>query len=164
LVFATTDVLRETIQTTQTVALTGGRVEHRVLRASTALQGYSEWPYLQQVLQITRTVTIKRTGRQRQEVAYAVTSLGPAEASPAQLLAAWQTHWHIENKLHWVRDVTFDEDRSQVRAGRAHQILAALRNTVIGCLRMNGVTNIAKALRHYGAQPGEALRLVERGE
>lgn len=164
LVFAAAAVLGDTIQTTQTVALTGGRVEHRVLRTSTALVGYSDWPYLQQVLQITRTVVIKRTGRQRQEVAYAVTSLRPEQATPAQLLTVWQTHWHIENKLHWVRDVTFAEDRSQVRAGRAHQILAALRNTLIGCLRVNEVTNIAQALRHYAAQPGEALHLLEAGE
>ena len=69
------------------------------------------------------------------------TSLPPADASPQRLLALWRGHWGIENRVHWVRDVTFDEDRSQVRTGSAPQIMAALRNLTISVMRLAGETN-----------------------
>ena len=63
-------------------------------------------------------------------------------------------HWHIENKLHYVRDVTFKEDKSQVRAGHIPQVMATLRNAAITLMRMTGATNIAAACRRNAAQPG----------
>lgn len=57
-------------------------------------------------------------------------------------------------------DVTFDEDRSQVRSGSLPQVLAALRNTVLGLMRQAGETNIAAACRRFAAQPWEALALL----
>jgi predicted transposase YbfD/YdcC len=134
----------------------GRRIEERVLRASTALNecyGTDLWPGLRQVLQIKRRITDKLSGYTTSETAYAITSLPPERANPVQLLRAWREHWHIENKLHWVRDVTFDEDRSTVRKGHIPQVLATLRNTVIGLLRLLGATNIAKACRQMAAQP-----------
>jgi predicted transposase YbfD/YdcC len=142
------------------VSMHGNRIEERVLRASTALNecyGDDLWPGLGQVLQIKRTVTNKRTERTTTDTAYAITSLSADRASPGQLLRAWREHWHIENKLHWVRDVTFDEDRSTVRSGSVHQVMAALRNTAIGLLRLLGATNIAKACRYYAARPALVL-------
>ena len=68
--------------------------------------------------------------------------------------------WGIENRLHWVRDVIFGEDQSQVRKGSAPQLLAALRNLVIGMLRLSGVKNIAAALRHYSWKPWETRTLI----
>jgi predicted transposase YbfD/YdcC len=145
---------------TRQVSIHGRRIEERVLRASTALNecyGKDLWPGLQQVLQVKRTVTDKRTGRTTLETAYAITSLPPERATPEQLLVVWREHWHIENKLHWVRDVTFDEDRSTVRAGTIPQVMATLRNTAIGLLRLLGATNIARACRKMAAQPHLAL-------
>jgi hypothetical protein len=55
----------------------------------------------------------------------------------------------IENRLHWVRDVDYDEDRSQVRTGCGPQVMATLRNTAIGLLRLAGRRSIAAALRHH---------------
>ena len=52
-----------------------------------------------------------------------------------------------ENRLHWVRDVTYDEDRSQVRTGNSPQVMATLRSTAISLLRLTGVENIAQRLR-----------------
>lgn len=143
------------------VSIHGRRIEERVLRASTALNDCYRgstprddlWPGLGQVLQIKRTITDKRTTRTTSDIAYAITSLSPQQATPQQLLVAWREHWHIENKLHWVRDVTFDEDRSTVRWGRIPQVMAALRNTAIGLLRLRGATNIARACRQMAAQP-----------
>lgn len=154
------NLLADTIGRAEEVRLHANRLEQRVLEASTALCGYSDWPGLQQVLRIKRTVTNKGTGRTSCEVAYAVTSLPPNCVTPQQLLVAWREHWTIENRLHWVRDVTFDEDRQQVRSGHAPHVLAALRNTAIGLLRVMGESNIARACRRYAAQPILALQAV----
>ena len=160
LLFAHREGLAETMTVAQTTDCHGGRVETRRLLASTALQDYLQWPGHAQVLELRRVVTKKRTGQTRQEVVYGITSLAPGRATPAQLLQLWRGHWHIENRLHWVRDVTFDEDRSQVRAGSAPQVMAALRNVAISLLRLCGAENIAAACRRYAARPAEALAAV----
>ena len=107
--------------------------------------------------EVVRTVEV---GHGRIETRNLTTSLSPEQADPGRLLELVRGHWHIENKSHWVRDVTFDEDRSQVRSGNLPQLMAALRNTAIGLLRGAGYTNIAKACRHMAAQPAKALALV----
>jgi predicted transposase YbfD/YdcC len=159
-VFAQSKLLEDTITEARTVDQHGGRIEERRLRASTALVGYTHWPGHQQVLEVERTITKKRSSEIRREVAYAITSLSAERASARQLLQLWREHWHIENKLHWVRDVTFDEDRSQVRTERIPQVMAALRNVAISLLRVYGAENIAAATRRYAARPALALAAV----
>ena len=117
----------------------GGRVEQRRLWASSLLAGYSDWPHLAQVCRLERIT--HRKGGTRRETAYAVTSLSPEEADAARLLELWRGHWGIENRVHWVRDVTLDEDRSQVRTGAAPQIMAGLRNLIISLLRLHQEPN-----------------------
>jgi predicted transposase YbfD/YdcC len=135
----------------------GDRREVRRLWSSRALVGYLEWPAVGQVCKIERQ--FKRKGKLRGQERYAITSLGP-EVGAEQLLRHVRGHWAIENRLHYVRDVTMGEDASQVRTGSAPQVLAALRNVVIGILRQEGWTNIAAALRHNGWHPGTALKLL----
>ncbi len=89
----------------------------------------------------------------RHAVVYGVTWLSPERALAHQLLQLWHEHWHIVNKLQYVRDVTFDEDRSQVRVGHIPQVMAAFRNVTISLFRLLGWTNIAAACRHFAAQP-----------
>src|SRR5215468_9141461 len=147
-------------ETARTVELGHGRIEQRNITTSEALVGYSDWPGLAQVFELGRHVRLQKTGEERVEVVYGVTSLRPERATPERLLALVRGQWQIENKLHWVRDVTFDEDRSQVRCGNIPQVLAALRNTAIGLLRRAGYTNIAAACRRLAAQPLQALALI----
>lgn len=137
----------------------GDRVETRRLWASSALVGYSDWPGLQQVCKVERTV--QHQGTVSTEIRYAITSLRSG-VGPAHLLRIWRGHWAIENRLHYVRDVTFGEDASQVRSGSAPQVLAALRNACVTLLRRAGHTNIAAALRAnaWQSQSGVALRLL----
>ncbi len=111
-----------------------------------------------QVAQLRRTVT--RWGKKTVDVVYLVTSADHFTAPPATLAAWVQGHWGIENRLHWVRDVTFDEDRSQVRTGAAPQVMATLRNIVISLLRLAGWSNIAQALRHHAADNRRPLALL----
>jgi len=117
----------------------------RTLRTTTRLNDYLDWPEVGQVCRIERVV--KSGGAERREVAYAITSAGPELASAAELLHWWREHWGIENRLHWVRDVTLGEDGSRLRTEAAPQVMAALRNAAVSLLRLLGVTNIAEALR-----------------
>ena len=146
--------------TTRTVDVGHGRIEQRKLTTSEALVGYSDWPGLAQVFELGRHVMFPKTGQERVEVVYGVTSLRPEQAPPERLLALVRGQWQIENKSHWGRDVTFDEDRSQVRCGNIPQVMAALRNTTIGLLRCAGHSNIAAACRRLAAQPLQALALI----
>ena len=146
--------------TTRTVDLGHGRIEQRKLTTSEALVGYSDWPGLAQVFELGRHVMFPKTGQERVEVVYGVTSLRPEQAPPERLLALVRGQWQIENKSHWGRDVTFDADRSQVRCGNIPQVMAALRNTTIGLLRCAGHSNIAAACRRLAAQPLQALALI----
>src|SRR5262247_21830 len=147
-------------ETARTVDIGHGRIEQRNITTSEALVGYSDWPGLAQVFELGRHVITPQTGKERGAVVYGVTSLGPERATPERLLTLVQGHWQIENKSHWVRDVTFDEDRSQVRCGNIPQVMAALRNTAIGLLRWAGYSNMAAACRRFAAQPDLALTLM----
>ena len=135
----------------------GDRYEVRLLQASDALADYLAWPGAQVVARLQRNVT--RRGASTTETRQFITSLPPTTA-PQRLLELTRSHWGIENRLHYVRDVTFGEDACRVRSGVAPQVLAALRNTVIALLRAAGHANIAAALRQYAWRPDAALHLL----
>lgn len=159
-VFVLAPIAGEQRTVAATVDLGHGRIEQRGLQTSNVLTGYSDWPGLAQVFRLERQVIFKKTGEVRQEVVAGVTSLPPERADAARLLTLIRGQWQIENRSHWVRDVTFDEDRSQVRCGNIPQVMAALRNTVIGVMRWAGYTNMAAACRRFAAQPRAALHLI----
>lgn len=104
-----------------------------------------DWPGVAQVCRIERWRCVR--GKEEHDVAYAITSAPRDQADAATLLAWNRGHWRIENRSHYVRDVTFGEDASQIEKGNAPQILAGLRNGLITALRAEGVKNIAAALR-----------------
>lgn len=134
-----------------------GRTVTRTIKAVTA-PAWIEFTGAAQVAQLRRTVT--SNGKKTIEVVYLITS-ADHRAAPAATLAAWvQGHWGIENRLHWVRDVSFDEDRSQVRTGHSPQVMATLRSTAISLLRLTGVQNIAQALRHHAREPETVVKLI----
>src|SRR6478735_10354501 len=110
-----------------------------------------------QVAQLRRTVTAN--GKKTVEVVYLITS--DRDAGPAALAAWVRGHWEIENRLHWVRDVTYQEDRSLVRTGNAPRVMASLRSLAISLLRLGGHANIAAANRHHARDPQRTLRLLQ---
>jgi predicted transposase YbfD/YdcC len=144
----------------QTIDKGHGRLEIRQIWTSTILNDYLTFPHLQQVICIKREVTYFSNHKKSQETVYAITSLSPEKASPQQLLELNRGHWSIENQLHYVRDVAFGEDRSQIRSGNAPQVMATLRNLVIGIFRWLSITNISQELRRLAAKPHLALRFL----
>jgi predicted transposase YbfD/YdcC len=147
----------EQVPATSTVSTRHGRRVRRTIKAVT-VPDWVDFPGAAQVLQVRRTRTIN--GRKTIEVVYAICSLDMT-AAPAPVVAAWlQGHWGIENALHWVRDVVFDEDRHQLRTGSGPQVMATLRNTAISLLRLAGHTQIATALRHHARNTHRPAELI----
>jgi predicted transposase YbfD/YdcC len=139
-----------------------GRAERRTIQVMPAPEDL-RFPHVRQVFLIERYVRDLNPTPASKTSAVAVlgvTSLTPDQADPARIAALVRDHWQIENALHWVRDVTFDEDRSQVRTGSAPQMMAALRNLAIGALRQAGHTNIARALRWAGRDQTRPLAIL----
>jgi predicted transposase YbfD/YdcC len=134
-----------------------GRIEVRTLKVA-AVAGLC-FPHAAQAIQVTRRVRAPG-GRWRTVTVYAVTSLALGTASPAQLAGWLRGHWKIENRLHWVRDVTFGEDASHARTGSLPRVMASLRNLAIGALRLAGHPNLAAALRQTGRDPARPLTIL----
>jgi len=137
-----------------------GRREIRTCKILTISTGI-DFPHAAQAIQVRRRRRrLDEPKRFTTETVYAITDLQVHQAKPDQLAAWIRGHWSIENKLHWVRDVTYDEDRSQIRTGTGPQVMAALRNAAIGALRLAGVTNIAAANRHHARDSSRTLTLL----
>jgi len=140
-----------------------GRIETRTLQAAGIDSGIG-FPGAVQVVRINRTRTMisrrRRLRKQTRETVYVVTSLSVTDASHQQIAAWLQGHWSIENRTHWVRDNTFDEDRHQLRTGSGPQVMATVRNTVVSLLRLAGHINIAAALRHHARDAHRSIELL----
>lgn len=147
---------------TETLDIGHGRIEQRRLICSEGLNSYLDWPGIQRVFELKRTVINKNGSLQREETVYGVIGWDtpPPHVGTDFFLACSRGHWGIENRSHYVRDVTFDEDRSQVRVGNTHKVMATFRNLAIGLARLSGATNIARACRDFAAHPLDALRLL----
>jgi predicted transposase YbfD/YdcC len=108
--------------------------------------------------QVARVERIRETGGKiSTETAYIVTGLTAAEAGPEHLLNLSRSHWAIENRLHYVRDVTFNEDRCRVRAGA--RALAAIRNLVLYLIRSAGMS-VPEARENYREDRAVVIALV----
>jgi predicted transposase YbfD/YdcC len=100
-------------------------------------------------------------GVETREVEYYLTSLGSTQATAFDLLSWIRSHWAIENQLHHVRDVTFDEDHCRVRKGNSAQVLAALRNAAIHLLHSVDALSTRAATHRFQVRPDEAIDLLK---
>ncbi|MDG4762571.1 ISAs1 family transposase [Solwaraspora sp. WMMD406] len=137
-----------------------GRREIRALKVLTLSTGI-DFPHAAQAIQVRRRRhRLDQPKRFTTETVYAITDLRVHQARPADLATLIRGQRSIENRVHWVRDVTYDEDRSQIRTGTGPQVMAALRNTAIGLLRTAGATNIAAANRANARDSTRTLQLI----
>ena len=153
---------RTTVRRTTQPVRQRGRREERTLELTTELTSFlatqSPWPDVAQVGRLTRTVATRRGVTQEQ--VFVLTTLPPEQACPTCVLRLLRQHWHIENGLHYVRDVTFGEDQSRLRTGHAPQILAACRNLALTLIRRTGASAIAATRRAFAFHPARALALL----
>ena len=136
-----------------------GRAERRTLKVTAVAAGLA-FPHAAQALRIVRRRRPLNSKKWTAETIYAITSLTAIQARPAELAAIIRGHWLIEDRLHWVRDVTYDEDRSQVRTANGPRVMASLRNLAITILRLTAETSIAAALRHHARRPSRPLQTI----
>jgi predicted transposase YbfD/YdcC len=133
-----------------------GREESRTLKAVTVTAGLA-FPHAAQAICVTRRTRPLASRKWRTVTVYAVTSLTVTQASASQLAEWIRGHWRIENQLHWVRDVTYSEDASQVRTRNGPRVMATLRNLVIAIMKMAGAANIAATCRHHARDATRTL-------
>lgn len=146
-------------RTTRSIDYGHGRTrEIRELVASTDLRGYLDWPGQAQVFRVERTWS--QHGHRKRARHYGITSLPPARADPARLLALKRGHWAIENRLHRRKDVTFGEDASLIHAGQGPTVMALLRDAAVSVLHRAGIQQVAARLRRHSQHPQEAVAPV----
>ena len=135
-------------------------METRRIWTSERLNGYVTFPHAAQVACVQREVFEISTQKTSLELVYLISSQTRAQASAEQLLALNRGHWGIENKLHYVRDVAYDEDRCRARKGNTPRTLACMRNFAISLLRLQRVTNITAALRDLAANARKIFTML----
>jgi len=137
-----------------------GRLETRRLVASTTALEDTDWPGAAQAFRVTYRYT-SPDGQPQEECRYGITSVPAPQSTPAQLLAWVRQAWHIENRLHYRRDVTFQEDRLRSQKPALPQVMAAIHNALISLFHQLGYRNHASARRWFSAhilEAGLALR------
>ena len=137
-----------------------GRLEVRTLTTSSQLNEFLDWPFLQQVFKLERTVTISKTNKTRQETIYGVTSLAAEQASPSHLLQMLRSYWRIENSLHYPRDVTLHEDQTRFKQPSAAHNMAIINNLVLSFLTQSAFPFVPSARRFFAAHPHRAFALL----
>ena len=116
----------------ETVDNDNGRLETRSYSIAPIanLEELKEWPGIQSIACVESRREIK--GVESCETRYYILSILPDVKKAA---AAIRGHWSVENSLHWVLDVTFDEDRNRVRRGEASENLAVVRHVALNLLK-----------------------------
>jgi predicted transposase YbfD/YdcC len=137
-----------------------GRVERRTIRVRQAPENI-DFPHVTQVFLIERYVTDTTSGTNSAIAVLGITSLDTTQADAPQVATYAREHWSIENKLHYVRDVTYNEDASRTRTRNGPRVMASFRNLAISTLRLAGNTNIAAALRQTARDFTRPLQLLQ---
>ena len=144
----------------RTVSKGHGRIETRTLECLSARCEEWQWEDVAQVVRRTCVRLERKKGKCTLRVSYALTSMTVEEARAADIERLWRGHWTIENRKHYVRDVTLGEDRQPMHTGHAPQALAAIRNALIDLWRSQGWSNIADAVRDTAASVQRALIFI----
>ena len=148
----------------QQVSKGHGRLEHRRLVACSCPVGYLScvgFPWARQVYRLRRRRVVISTGEVSEHLVYGVSSACADRLDADALLEHSRGHWVIENRSHYVRDVTFGEDGNRARVGSLPALLSGIRGLSLNLLRLAGVSNVAAALRRFAACPQEALALLQ---
>ena len=138
-----------------------GRLEERSCRVFdlTEHRDQARLPHRRVAFRIERERRIRKTGKVEHETVHGLTSLPPHKATAELVLSLVRGHWSIENRVHHVRDVSYDEDRCRVRSANLPRNLACLTNLAISIVRLKGRFDyLPQAHRHYARRPHHAVR------
>ena len=156
--FFNTPPFKAQIESYQTLEKNKGRVEKRIIWMSDDLTEYLNWPGLTHVFKVQRERSDKEG--KSVETVYGIASLPDEFATIKHLNCYLRGHWSIENSLHRVRDVSFGEDKSTIRVGKAPQVMAMMRNLVISVFQRGTIKSYPKAFRRFSAHPEELFEFL----
>lgn len=142
-----------------------GRLEHRRITCSPELNEWfaNRWAGVAQVFCLERTTLVLKSGKERHQIVYGLSNLSLTQAPARRVLDLNRSHWGIENRLHWRRDVTLGEDGCQTRTGAAPGILARLNSAILSLMDRLGVHNVARQARFFDAHVDQALQALFSG-
>lgn len=124
----------KTTQIHEQINLDHGRIEKRTCRTITAMEWIckvQDWQGLQTLIEIKSERTIKATGVKETQIRYYISS---ALSTAQKFNEAIREHWGIENNLHWILDVAFNEDNSTKRAGNAAENFSVISKIAVNLL------------------------------
>lgn len=139
----------------ETTERTRGRTERRRVEVYTPPAWQADWPALGAVVQLTRSG--EREGRAYERVGLYVTSHSGDAAALGEVI---RQHWHVENRLHWVKDVLMQEDTGGVRSKRGASVLALLRSAALSAARWGGDQSWTEARARWTNRVPEMLALM----
>ena len=123
-----------------------GRIEKRTVTICQTVSGIRHWPGLQTLIRVESERQLTKGGLTivTSEVRYYIASF---QATAQEFARRIRGYWGVENKVHYVRDVTQGEDKSRIRIGSLPQIFAVARNFALNLYRSNQFENMARAER-----------------
>jgi predicted transposase YbfD/YdcC len=124
-----------------------GRIETREIWVTTALNSHLNFPHVSQAFMVKRDTIDKKTGKERHETVYGITSQPPKQANARQILKDNRGHWCIENSCHYIIDWNYDEDRCRIRTGHGPENITRLRRFAVGLMKMKKVKTVAEKMR-----------------
>ena len=140
-----------------TKELNRGRKEKRTIKTYKANEYIkANWPSARTIVYVKRERTIKK----RKAISYSY-YLSSISVKAKEFAVGIRHHWGIENRLHYVKDVTLKEDESKIRSGNAPAILSLIRNLVINIARCNGENRIKKYIRQCSGNIEFIVSLLE---
>jgi len=104
----------------------------------------SSWKGVESVIRVTRSS--ERDGKSYSTLSYYLSSLMPKSNRIAKVIRG---HWQVENRLHWVKDLIFDEDKSVQKAGNAPINLSIIKSGVLSVFRIHGFESIKGSIDHF---------------
>lgn len=137
-----------------------GRIETRTITIQPILPGQVSFPFAQQIFSIERKFSDYSGKLISTETVLGITSLSQKKAGPERILSINRGHWTIENKVHYVRDVTMGEDASRIRKGSGPRLMATFRNLTLSLLRQAGTTNIAEKITKFSLNKTELFKFI----
>jgi predicted transposase YbfD/YdcC len=141
----------------------GRLVRRRVFVCPEALtlEPLRDWPGLQTVLAMESIRSINGSGKVKTDIRYFLSS---SADHPERLAQAIRQHWQIENGLHWVLDVTFQEDHCRMRDRTAVQNFSLLRKIAINLVRRHHTSKASlKGRRKMAAWDNRYMEQVLTG-
>lgn len=136
-----------------------GRIENRdvtIYKAPLNSDPFKEWKGLKTIIHVHSHGT--RKGREYTEHHYYISSKTDKLAN--YFAKGIRSHWGIENRLHWVKDVILNEDHSGIRSGIIAGNLSLIKSALINLFRLNGYLSIKYAIEKFANKPEKSMMLL----